>query len=149
VGQHEIAPPTSAVVVAVVRHSRMSTWCGKASGSFSSSRRCRPIARWSSRLRTLRRLETQNGPADLSLGPFNHRLPERCDRLVEQRPFMIEHRTEIAHIKPAAAGFAFPKMIGVAQRRATDLLADDFSARDRRRHARNLGQAFLASPSTP
>jgi hypothetical protein len=22
---------------------------------------------------------------DLSLGPFNHRLPERCDRLVEQR----------------------------------------------------------------
>ena len=29
------------------------------------------------------------------------------------------------------------------------LLADDFSARDRRRHARNLGQAFLASPWTP
>ena len=62
---------------------------------------------------------------------------------------VIEHRAEIAHVEPAAARFAFPKMFGFGQRRSAGYLADDFPARDRRRHARNLGQAFLASPSTP
>jgi hypothetical protein len=40
-------------------------------------------------------------------------------------------------------------MFGFGQRRSAGYHADDAAARDRRRHARNLGQAFLASPSTP
>jgi hypothetical protein len=36
-------------------------------------------------------------------------------RRVRQRFLVVEHRAEIAHIKPTAAGFAFPKMLGLAQ----------------------------------
>ena len=53
-----------------------------------------------------------------------------------QRFLVIEHRAEIAHIKLSAARVAFPEMLGFAQRRAASLLAVDFAARDRRRHAR-------------
>ena len=61
-----------------------------------------------------------------------------------RQPFLVvEHRAEIAHIKPTAASFAFVKMLGLAQWRPARLLAHDRPARDRR-HARNLGH-FLAS----
>ena len=43
---------------------------------------------------------------------------------------MIEPRAEIAYVEPAAAGFTFSRMIGVAQRRAAGHLADDCPARD-------------------
>ena len=42
---------------------------------------------------------------------------------------MIEPRAEIAYVEPAAAGFTFSRMIGVAQRRAAGHLADDCPAR--------------------
>ncbi len=42
---------------------------------------------------------------------------------MRQRSLMIEHRAEIAHIKPAAARFTFPEMFSLAQWR--DLFADD------------------------
>jgi hypothetical protein len=45
---------------------------------------------------------------------------------MRQRLLVIEHRAEIAHVEPTAACFAFPKMLGFGQRRATGLLADDF-----------------------
>jgi hypothetical protein len=39
---------------------------------------------------------------------------------------LIEHRAEIAHVEPAAARFALPKMFGFGQRRSTGHLADYF-----------------------
>src|SRR5712672_360174 len=76
-------------------------------------------------------------------------LPRLIARRMRQWLLVIAHRAEVAHVKPSAARFAFSKMFGFGQRRPAGHLADDFPARDRRRHARNLGQAFLASPSTP
>jgi hypothetical protein len=61
---------------------------------------------------------------------------------MRQRFLVVEHRAEIAHIEPTAARLAFVKMIGLAQRRAARSLADDRPARDRRRHARDLGHAI-------
>jgi hypothetical protein len=49
-----------------------------------------------------------------------------------QRFFVPENRTEIAHIKPTAARFAFVEVCGFAQWRSARLLADDRPARDRR-----------------
>jgi hypothetical protein len=65
-------------------------------------------------------------------------------RRMRQRFFMVEHRTEITHIKPTAASFAFVKMFGLGQWRSTNSLAHYPPARDDRRHARDLGH-FLAS----
>ena len=64
---------------------------------------------------------------------------------MRQRFLVIEHRAEITHIKPAAARFAFPKMLSLGQWWSTDTLAHDHPARDRLRHARDLGH-FLPSP---
>jgi hypothetical protein len=61
---------------------------------------------------------------------------------MRQRPLMIENRAEIAHVEITAAGFAFPKMFGLVQRRAAGLLADDLSARNRRRDPPDLGHAY-------
>ena len=48
--------------------------------------------------------------------------PMRLLRLIfdrmRQRSLVIEHRAEIAHVKPSAEGFAFEKKLGFAQRRA-------------------------------
>jgi hypothetical protein len=41
------------------------------------------------------------------------------------RKAKVEHSTEIAHIIPTAARFAFPEMLGLAQRRSASLLASD------------------------
>jgi hypothetical protein len=71
-------------------------------------------------------------------GPVFFELLNLIAGRVRQRFLMIEHRTEIAHIKPAAAGFAFVKMLGLAQWQSTNSLAHDRPARDRRRHACNL-----------
>ena len=71
--------------------------------------------------------------------------PMRLLRLIasrtRQRPLMIENRAEIAHVEITAARFTFPKMFGLAQARAADLLADDFPARDWRRHACDFSHA--------
>lgn len=48
---------------------------------------------------------------------------------------------EFAHIKPTAASFAFPKMLGFAQCRSARLLSHDRAARDRWRYARD--RSFL------
>ena len=61
-----------------------------------------------------------------------------------QRLLVVKHRAEIAHVEIPAARFTFVKMICLAQGRPADLRADDFPARDRRRHARNLGHAFVS-----
>ena len=45
---------------------------------------------------------------------------------MRQRPLMIEHRAEIAHGDPAAAGFAFEKMLGLIGWLHADASADDF-----------------------
>jgi hypothetical protein len=37
--------------------------------------------------------------------------------------FVVEHRAKVAHVEPAAARLTFPKMLGIAQRRAANLLA--------------------------
>jgi hypothetical protein len=41
---------------------------------------------------------------------------------------VIELRAEIAHVEPAAARFAFPKVFGFSQRRSAAYLADDCAA---------------------
>jgi hypothetical protein len=61
------------------------------------------------------------------------------------RFFVVEQRAEIAHIEPTAACFAFPKMLGLTQWRSANSLAHNRPARDRPRHARDLGY-FLPSP---
>jgi hypothetical protein len=48
---------------------------------------------------------------------------------------VIEHRTAIAHIKPAAARFTFLKMLGFVGRLHADALADDGAARNFRHHS--------------
>jgi len=57
---------------------------------------------------------------------------------------VIEHRAEIAHVKPSAEGYTFEKKLGFSQRRAAGLHADDLSARNRRRHASSLSCLALA-----
>jgi hypothetical protein len=58
---------------------------------------------------------------------------------MRQRFLMVEHCAEIAHIEPAAARFAFPKMFGLAHWRSAGSLAYHPPARDDRRHACDLG----------
>jgi hypothetical protein len=60
-----------------------------------------------------------------------------------QRFFVAENRTEIAHIKPTAARFAFVKVCGLAQWRSARLLADDRPARDRRMSPDVTGEGRL------
>ena len=74
-------------------------------------------------------------------GPFFELLRPIAGRM-RQRFLVVEHRAQIAHIKPAAARFAFVIMLGLAQSRATGLLANDLPARVRRRHARDLNHSF-------
>jgi hypothetical protein len=57
---------------------------------------------------------------------------------------VIEHCGEVAHVEITAARFTFEIVLGFVQRRPADLLANVFSARDRRRHARNLGHALVS-----
>jgi hypothetical protein len=64
-------------------------------------------------------------------------------RRMRQRFLVIENRSEIAHIEPTAAGFAFVKMLSLVDRLRADALADDFPARDRRCHARDLGHRMI------
>src|SRR5258708_5745360 len=68
---------------------------------------------------------------------------------MRQGLLVLKHATEILHIKPTAAGFTFPKMIGLAQRRAADSHADDFPARDRWRHACDFGHSSSGSSMNP
>jgi hypothetical protein len=65
---------------------------------------------------------------------------------MRQRFFVVEHRTEIAHIEPTAARFAFVKVFGLAQRRSAGSLAYDRPARDDWGHACDLGH-FFPSPN--
>ncbi len=64
---------------------------------------------------------------------------------MRQRGFVVEHLREIGHVKPSAEGFAFEKKLGFAQRRAASLLADDLSARNRRRHCKLVVMSCLRS----
>jgi hypothetical protein len=63
-------------------------------------------------------------------------------RRMRQRFFMVEHRTEIAHILPTAARFAFPEMLGLTQWRAANSLAHNRPARDDPGQACDLGHFF-------
>jgi hypothetical protein len=70
-------------------------------------------------------------------------------RRTRQGLLVLKHGTEIPHFKPTAAGFTFPKMTGLTQRRAADWLADDFTARDRWRHTGDLDHSSSVSSINP
>jgi hypothetical protein len=44
---------------------------------------------------------------------------------MRQRFVVVEHRTEVTHIEPTAARFAFVKVFGLAQWRSARLFTDD------------------------
>jgi hypothetical protein len=60
---------------------------------------------------------------------------------MRQRPLVIEHSAQIAHVDPTATRFASEEMLGLVDRLHADALADD--GRNRRCHARNLGTARI------
>jgi hypothetical protein len=64
------------------------------------------------------------------------------------RAGLVEHCAEIAQSKQPPH-ITFSKMIGVAQRRPADLLAGDFPARKRWRHARNPSHSSSESNAYP
>jgi hypothetical protein len=84
------------------------------------------------------RSDVNRAPYGIGLGELG---PIFCELLrliagwMRQRFLVVEHRREIAHVKPTTAGFALPKMLGLGW--SANSPARDRPARERPLHARD------------